>query len=76
MAHIHGYPDNEAEWLDMLLGRGKGDPDMQAFYPGEEASQANPKASHQHQDATTSDSVNHTFSTTKKTTYIGVKKKL
>lgn len=34
MAHIHGRPDNEAQWLDDLLGRGKGDPDING-YPGE-----------------------------------------
>lgn len=35
MTHVHGAPDNEAEHLDDLLGRGKGDPDMQSYYPGE-----------------------------------------
>lgn len=31
MAHVHGYPDNAAEWADDLLGRGAGDPDMHGY---------------------------------------------
>lgn len=34
MSKTHGRPDNEQEFLDDILGRGKGDPDMHN-YPGE-----------------------------------------
>lgn len=29
--HVHGYPDNEGEWFDDLLGRGAGDPDVYGY---------------------------------------------
>ena len=35
MSHVHGRPDSEAEWLDDILGRGKGDPDVHG-YPGQD----------------------------------------
>ncbi len=34
MAHVHGNPDNDDEFLDMLLGKGQGDPDVYG-YPGD-----------------------------------------
>lgn len=39
MAHVHGHPDNEAENLDDILGRGLGDPDVWG-YPGDEKLEA------------------------------------
>ncbi len=31
MSHTHGAPDNEAEHLDDILGRGAGDPDVHGY---------------------------------------------
>lgn len=31
MAHVHGFPDNQSEHLDDLLGRGKGDGDIYGY---------------------------------------------
>jgi hypothetical protein len=34
MAHVHGRADNEQERTEMIIGKGKGDPDIHG-YPGE-----------------------------------------
>lgn len=56
MPHTHGYPDNEAEHLDSLLGRGAGDGDAHG-YPGEKpeavkyVGEDKPKVEHRHPDS-------------------------
>jgi hypothetical protein len=69
--HVHGRPDNEAEELDNLLGRGPGDGDMHG-YPGQEET-SHPKVKVKTQTIIMSDDINltSTISTIKNST--GVK---
>lgn len=48
--HVHGYPDNEREWLESIVGRGAGDGDV--YISPAEAEASRPKAESQNQDTT------------------------